>query len=102
MLCASRHSPLSNTRAVEVLPLIPDIGRAARTRRFFGLGEARGEACEGGKVTLLLLARPCGSLSADTTARIQALPLEQLEALAEAVLDFTGSADLDAWLAAHT
>jgi len=36
-----------------------------------------------------------------TIARIQALPLDQLEALAEALLDFTGSADLAAWLADH-
>ncbi|MFW6731666.1 MAG: DUF4351 domain-containing protein [Synechococcus sp.] len=37
----------------------------------------------------------------ETTARIQALPLEQLEALAEALLDFTGPTDLLAWLAEH-
>ena len=36
-----------------------------------------------------------------TTARIQALPLEQLEALAEALLDFGGPADLAVWLAEH-
>ena len=37
-----------------------------------------------------------------TTARIQALPLEQLEALADALLDFQGMDDLTAWLAANT
>jgi hypothetical protein len=45
-----------------------------------------------------------------TTAQIQALPLEQLEALAVgaafsagvALLDFQGPADLAAWLAANT
>ncbi len=63
----------------------------------FGLGEASGEA----KVTLRLLARRCGPLSDASTARIQALPLEQLKTLAEALLDFTGPADLYAWLAAH-
>ena len=41
-------------------------------------------------------------MSEATIARIQALPLQQLEALAEALLDFTGPADLAAWLAAHT
>jgi predicted transposase YdaD len=60
-------------------------------------GEAQGEA----KVTLRLLNRRCGPLSEATTARIQALPLEQLEALAEALLDFSGSADLAAWLEEH-
>jgi hypothetical protein len=37
-----------------------------------------------------------------TTAQIQALPLEQLEALADALLDFQGPSDLAAWLAANT
>jgi predicted transposase YdaD len=58
-------------------------------------GEARGEA----KATLRLLNRRCGPLTDATTARIQALPLEQLEALADALLDFTGPADLATWLA---
>jgi predicted transposase YdaD len=60
-------------------------------------GEAQGEA----KVTLRQLSRRCGPLSEATTARIQALPLEQLEALTEALLDFSGPADLAAWLADH-
>ncbi len=31
-------------------------------------------------------------------ARVRALPLERLEELAEALLDFQGPADLDGWL----
>jgi predicted transposase YdaD len=65
-------------------------------------GEARGEARGEAKVTLRLLNRRCGPLSEATTAQIQALPLEQLEALADALLDFQGPADLAAWLAAKT
>ena len=37
-----------------------------------------------------------------TTAQIQALPLEQLESLADALLDFQGPADLANWLAANS
>jgi hypothetical protein len=56
------------------------------------------------------LNRRCCPLSEATTAQIQALPLEQLEAVAVgaafsarvALLDFQGPADLAAWLAAHT
>ena len=59
-------------------------------------GRQEGEAA----VTLRLLNRRCGPLSETTTAQIQALPLDQLEALAEALLDFQGPADLAAWLAA--
>ena len=64
-------------------------------------GEARGRAAEAAAVTLRLLNRRCGHLSDATTAEIQALPLEQLEALAEALLDFGGPADLAVWLAEH-
>ena len=59
---------------------------------------AEGEAI----ITLRQLNRRCGPLGEATTARIQALPLEQLEALSDALLDFSGPADLAAWLAQHT
>jgi predicted transposase YdaD len=61
-------------------------------------GRQEGEAA----VTLRLLNRRCGPLTGATTAQIQALPVDQLEALADALLDFTGPADLAAWLAANT
>ena len=64
-------------------------------------GEARGRAAEAAAFTLRLLNRRCGLLSDATTAEIQALPLKQLEALAEALLDFSGPADLEAWLGEH-
>ena len=49
-------------------------------------GEAQGRALGEANVTLRLLNRRCGPLSDATTARIQALPLEQLETLADAVM----------------
>jgi hypothetical protein len=57
---------------------------------------------------LRLLLSPCVS-STDAAARIQALPLEQLELLAVgeafsagvALLDFSGPTDLAAWLEEH-
>jgi predicted transposase YdaD len=64
-------------------------------------GEARGRAAEAAAMTLRQLHRICGPLSDATTAQIQALPLEQLEELAEALLDFGGLDDLTAWLAEH-
>ena len=67
------------------------------------LAEGRQEGRQEGEaaVTLRQLNRRCGPLSEPTTAQIQALPLEQLEALADALLDFQGPADLAAWLAAN-
>jgi len=113
-----RQQAISDPTTADVLPLIPaillarfkdrplqeicamggitleDFTQSLAYREIFGIGEAT--------VTLRLLARRCGPLSEATTARIEALPLEQLEALAEALLDFHGPADLTAWQAAHS
>jgi predicted transposase YdaD len=62
-----------------------------------GLQEGRRD--EAAAMTLRLLNRRCGPLTGATTAQIQALPLEQLEGLADALLDFQGPDDLAAWLA---
>jgi len=64
-------------------------------------GEAKGRQEGEAAVTLRQLNRRCGPLTGATTAQIQALHLEELEALADALLDFTGPADLAAWLAAN-
>ena len=88
------HEDLSQSRAYQE---IIGLGEACGKAR----GKARGEARESAKVALRQLARRCGPLSEATTARIQVLPLERLEALAEAVLDFCGPGDLTTWLAAN-
>ena len=64
-------------------------------------GEARGRQEGEAVVALRQLSRRCGPLSEATTASIQALPLERLEALTDALLDFSGPADLAAWLSEH-
>jgi len=65
-------------------------------------GEAKGRQEGEAAVALRQLNRRCGPLSEATTAQIQALPVEKLEALADALLDFQGPADLAAWLAANS
>ena len=64
-------------------------------------GEADGRRAEAASMTFRLLNHRCGPLTDATTARIQALPLEQLEALGLALLDFSGSDDLATWLNVH-
>ena len=70
------------------------------------LAEGRQEGLQEGRrqeavnVALRQLTRRCGPLSEATSGQIQALPLERLEALTEALLDFRGAQDLAAWLAA--
>ena len=64
-------------------------------------GLQEGKAQEAAKVTLRQLNRHCGPLSEATTAQIQALPVDKLEALADALLDFQSPADLASWLAGN-
>ena len=65
-------------------------------------GRQEGRQAEASSVALRQLNRRCGPLAEATTAQIQALPLEQLESLADALLDFQGPAELAAWLAANS
>jgi predicted transposase/invertase (TIGR01784 family) len=65
-------------------------------------GEQRGRAEEGRSLVLRLLARRVGTLPINVEAQVQALALPQLEALGEALLDFTQLSDLTAWLQSHS
>jgi len=64
------------------------------------LEEGRQQGLQQGESNLILrlLTRRVGSLSAELEAQIRELSVPQLEELGEALLDFSGSADLVAWL----
>ena len=87
---------------------LEDFSQSVAYKEIFGLGEQRGRELgqEQGlktgelEITLRQLRRRCGALTAKQEARIRALPLPELEALAEALLDFQGADDLNTWLAA--
>jgi hypothetical protein len=55
---------------------------------------AAGLACK-------LLQRRIGLIPAPPTGQMQDLPLERIEVLGEALLDFTPLADLETWLRQH-
>lgn len=76
---------------------LEDFRQSVVYREIFGYGEVKGEA----EVVLRQLRRRCGDLSAAQEATIRALPLERLETLADALLDFSGAEDLRTWLAKH-
>ena len=80
---------------------LDDFTSSAIYREIFGLGQDQGRQAEASILTLRLLQRRCGTLSLQQQARIQALPLAQLEALADALLDFHRAEDLAAWLEAQ-
>jgi predicted transposase YdaD len=50
------------------------------------------------QTALRQLSRKCGVLSANQEAQVRSLSREKLEALSDALLDFAGIADLEAWL----
>ena len=61
-------------------------------------GLERGRTEEAQSLVLRLLDRRIGAIALETSARIRALPLEQIEQLGEALLDFSDRADLEQWL----
>jgi predicted transposase YdaD len=83
---------------------VDDFTSSTIYQEIFGLGRQdgrqEGQQVEAAALTMRLLQRRCGTLSTQQQARIQALPLPRLEALADALLDFQGPADLEDWLAA--
>jgi predicted transposase YdaD len=67
-----------------------------------GRVEGHAEGMQEGQLALVLrqLTRRCGELAPATVAQIEHLSMEQLGALAEALLDFSDADDLHAWLLA--
>jgi predicted transposase YdaD len=68
-------------------------------------GETRGEARglqiglqQEKSFVLKLLARKLGNISPQIQIQVSSLPIEQVESLGEALLDFTSVADLETWL----
>lgn len=80
---------------------LDDFISSAIYKEIFGLGQDQGRQAEAAALTVRLLQRRCGTLSSQQQARIQALALPRLEALADALLDFQGPQDLAAWLEAQ-
>jgi predicted transposase/invertase (TIGR01784 family) len=77
-------------------------------KRMFGLSELREtkvyqEGRQEGERSLVLrlLTRRIGNVTPELTAKVQTLSLTQLEALGEALLDFSQPADLVSWLDTH-
>ena len=84
---------------------VDDFTSSVAYREIFGLGRQEGRQegrqAEAAALTLRQLQRRCGILSSAQQSRIQGLPLGDLEALADALLDFDEPEDLNAWLSRH-
>jgi Domain of unknown function (DUF4351) len=62
------------------------------------LGEQRGEVRHAQAQTLRLLDRRVGDVSTEILERVNVLPLERLDDLHDAALDFTSVSELTSWL----
>lgn len=72
-----------------------------------GLQEGRQEGRQEGlqqevELILRLLARRCGEISIEQQNQVRSLPIDTLETLGEALLDFQGITDLENWLRENT
>ena len=95
--------PQLSEEQIMVIAGIPreEIRHTRAVQDWLAEGRQEGRQEEAASVALRQLNRRCGPLTDATTGQIQALPVDQLEALADALLDFQGPADLAAWLAVH-
>jgi predicted transposase YdaD len=98
---------LRHTRAVqEILEEGRQEGRQAGRQE--GRQEGREEGLEAGRqqeaaaLAIRQLSRRCGSLDEGCRERLSSLTLQQLEQLAEDLLDFTEPGDLQAWFDNHS
>jgi predicted transposase YdaD len=80
---------------------LDDFTQSVAYREIFGRGRQEGWQEGELDLALRLLQKRCGQLAPEQERRFRELPPQQLEALAEAVLDFEGMADLNVWLTAN-
>lgn len=80
------------------------VEEALKEGRKEGQEEAKQEGQQQGQVKLImrLLSRCLGQLDPDSQTKISKLPIDKLENLAEAMLDFSNAEDLTAWLEANS
>lgn len=78
------------------------IATEASQTRVFQEGRAEGRAEEGQALVIKQLKRKVGEVPEKQTDLIGSLPLDKLESLGEALLDFETALDLDNWLQTNT
>ena len=66
------------------------------------IGYKRGELAKGRSMILRMLNKQLGEVSKQNLVKIESLTVEQLDALCEALLDFTSTDDLVRWLNQHS
>jgi hypothetical protein len=95
-----QHQFWQDVRDFEEQRHMPYITSVQKIGEEIGFERGLQEGQQQGERTLILrqLTRQVGKLPAATRKKVEALPLAQLEALGEALLDFSSLADLQTWL----
>jgi predicted transposase YdaD len=83
-----------------------DVTQTRFYQEVFQIGQQKGQQIGGKigrkdgeiKIVLRLLKRRCGKLSIAQQQKVRSLSITQIETLAEALLDFKGTGDLEIWL----
>ena len=81
-------------QTIERLMRSPGMRESTMYQAILREGQAAGEQA----LVLKQLTRKVGNLSSELISRVSGLNLDRLEALGEALLDFTSMADLESWL----
>jgi predicted transposase YdaD len=77
------------------------LGIELKDTRVYREAKEEGRLEEAVNLVLRQLSRRCGVLTEAIRQRVAGLPMVALEELSEALLDFTGIADLESWLENH-
>ena len=101
-ICAMGGITIDDFTSSRIYKEIFGQGRSEGLRVGQDAARREGRQEEAAALAIRQLQRRFGVLAPDQQAQIQALPLAQLEALAEALLDFQGPNDLAAWLRGET
>jgi predicted transposase YdaD len=93
--------PLQELRHTRAVQEILEEGRQEGRQEGREEGLESGRQQEAAALAIRQLSRRFGSLDEGSRERLSSLPLQQLEQLAEDLLDFTEPADLQAWFDDH-
>ena len=74
------------------------LGIELQQTRVYQEAKAEGKAEEGKSLVIKQLTRKLGSITLQLQAQVNSLPIDLIESLGEALLDFTSIADLENWL----
>ena len=89
-----RIEPERRERVMKIVTSWMDEGIKQGIKQGIEQGVKQGQS----DMVLRMLGKRLGALDADSEGRIARLPVQQLEALGEVLLDFTSIADLTSWL----